>query len=155
MKKKSALFCLFLVSLFFIAACSTETEKKSIETEKQTIDNWEQRNEYVKDGKVLLQVFPDPALYAGKPFGYIFHFTAPFETFRGKELAIYAYHKQTGEKITALSPEKIKEPTSGYSTLERFTATFSVPRSGLWRYEVVLDGKFYADVVFAVKNKEM
>jgi PBP1b-binding outer membrane lipoprotein LpoB len=109
------------------------------------------RDIFVKDGKVLLMVAPDPSLSAGKPYGYIFHFTAPFETFKGKELAIYAYDKETGEKIIGLSPETIKEPSTGYATLERFTVTFAVPKSGLWRYEVVLDGKSYADVVLAVK----
>ncbi|MDQ0970777.1 hypothetical protein QFZ31_000655 [Neobacillus niacini] len=116
---------------------------------KETIEN---RDVYIKDGKVLLLVAPDPSLSAGKPYGYLFHFTAPFETFKGKELAIYAYHKDSGEKITGLSPEIIKEPSTGYSTLERFTATFSVPKSGVWRYEVLLDGEFYADVVLAVKE---
>lgn len=115
-------------------------------------ENIENRDIYVKDGKVLLLVAPDPALSAGKPYGYLFHFKAPFETFKGKELAIYAYHKETGEKITGLSPETIKEPSTGYSTLERFTTTFSVPKSGVWRYEVVVDGEFYADVVFTVKE---
>ncbi|MEH7246835.1 hypothetical protein V7114_08660 [Neobacillus niacini] len=110
------------------------------------------RDKYAKDGKVLLLVAPDPSLSAGKPYGYLFNFTAPFETFKGKELAIYAYHKETGEKITGFSPETIKEPSTGYSTLERFTVTFAVPKSGLWRYEVVLDGEFYADVVLAVKE---
>lgn len=89
---------------------------------------------------------------AGKPYGYLFHFTAPFETFKGKDLAIYAYHKETGEKVTVVSPQTIKEPSSGYSSLERFTATFEVPFSGLWRYEVVLDDEFYADVVLLVKE---
>ncbi|WP_419955064.1 hypothetical protein ACN6MT_05690 [Neobacillus niacini] len=110
----------------------------------------ENRDVYTKDGKALLIVAPDPSLSAGKPYGYVFHFTAPFETFKGKELAIYAYHQETGEKITGLSPETINEPSAGYSTLERFTATFTIPKSGVWRYEVVLDGEFYADVVFAV-----
>ena len=90
-------------------------------------------------------------MQAGNHFLYLFHFTAPFETFEGKELGIYAYHKETGENITAVSPITIKEPSSGYSSLERFTATFEVPYSGMWRYEVELDGLFYADVVLFVK----
>lgn len=117
----------------------------------ETKGEWKYRDEYAKDGIVLLSLAPDPVLEAGKPFGYLFHFTAPFETFEGKELAIYAYNKETGEKITAVSPIKIEEPSSGYSSLERFTATFEVPYGGLWRYEVVLDGEFYADVVLFVK----
>lgn len=153
-KKRLFVFCLFTLSLISLAACTVETEKEAIENKKETKENWELRDEYVKDGNVLLSIAPDPSLSAGKPYGYLLHFTAPFETFKGKELAIYAYHKETGEKITGLSPEIIKEPSLGYSTLERFTATFSVPKSGLWRYEVVLDGNFYADVVLTVKNEE-
>lgn len=152
-KKRLFVFFLFTLSLFSLAAC-TETEKEAKENKKETRENWELRNEYVEDGNVLLSVAPDPDLSAGKPYGYLFHFTETLETFKGKELAIYAYHKETGEKITGLSPEIIKEPSPGYSTLERFITTFSVPKSGLWRYEVVLDGNFYADVVLTVKNQE-
>lgn len=114
-------------------------------------EDWKSHDEYVKDGVTLLSVAPDPFFEAGKPFGYLFHFTASFETFKGKELAIYAYHKETSERITAVPPTIMNEPSAGYATLERFTATFEVPYSGLWRYEVVLDGEFYADVVLFVK----
>ncbi len=149
-RKTVLVFCILLLS---IAGCSKGSEKESIETIKQTDEKWKLRYDYKKEEKVLLQVSPDPELHAGEPFGYLFHFHAPFETFEGKKLAIYAYHKQTGEKLTALSPETIKEPSPGYSTLERFTATFSIPKSGLWRYEVKLDDQFYADVVLRVKDK--
>ncbi len=45
---------------------------------------------------------PDRALTAGGSYGYLFHFTEPFETFKGKELGINAYHKETEEKTTAV-----------------------------------------------------
>jgi hypothetical protein len=111
---------------------------------------WEERNEYVEDGKVILAVHTDPYLNAGEPYGYLFSFTESFETFEGKELAIYAYHKETGDKITAVSPIIIREQDSSSSILERFIVNFEIPKSGLWRYEVVLDGEFYADVVLSV-----
>ncbi|WP_053366487.1 hypothetical protein [Bacillus sp. FJAT-27245] len=161
MKQKLFVLCLFLVSFFLITFFTNGTEKEhaetakdSIETIKQSNDQWEVRSEYVKDGEVLLEVFPDPALHAGKSFGYIFHFKEPYETFKGKKLSIYAYPEQMGEKIIALPPETIKEPTSGYRTLERFPVIFEVPRGGLWRYEVLLDDKFYADVVLLVKRQD-
>lgn len=135
-----------------LIACSSETVKEPKKIKEETTDNWKLRDEFVKDGETLLTVALDPALEAGKPYGNLFHFTALFETFKGKDLAIYAYHKETGEKVTTVSPQTIIEPSSGYSTLERFTATFEVPISGLWRYEVVLDDEFYADVVLLVKE---
>lgn len=154
MKKKISVLFLFLISLFLINVFTNETENESAGTEAQSYDKWSLRSEFKKDGKVLLQVFPDPTLHAGKPFGYIFHFKEPLEVYEGKKLAIYAFPKQMGEKITIFSPETIKRPSSGYPALDRFPVIFEVPRGGLWRYEVFLDDKFYADVVFLVKGQE-
>jgi hypothetical protein len=116
------------------------------------ITDWEVRNEYVEHNKVLLRINPDPALAAGRPYGYMFSFTEPFETYKGKEIAIYAYHKETGEGITVLPPKKITEPSSGYSSLNRFTTTFELPIGGIWRFEVVLDEQIYGDVILSVKE---
>ena len=151
---KRFLLIFLLIFLVTLVSCSPKKENENNKP-KETVMNqeWQVRNEYKKDGSILLTVNPEPNLIAGKPFGYVFHFTAPFKIFEGKELAIYAYHKETEEKITALNPIKIKEPSPGYSTLERFTVNFEVPQSGLWRYEVILDNEFYADVVFSIKDK--
>jgi hypothetical protein len=73
------------------------------------ITDWEVRNEYVENDKVLFSVFPDPNLTAGKPYGYMINFTEPFETFKGKKIAIYAYHKETGKRVTAFTPKTITE----------------------------------------------
>lgn len=130
---------LLILSVCLIAACSPETT------------NEEKR----KDGNVLLTVFPDPNLAAGKPYGYLFHFTEAFTKYKGKRLAINAYHHETGEQIKPVASEIIIEPPPGYSSLERFTATFEVPYSGFWRYEVTLDGEFYAEVAVFVGEKKM
>lgn len=111
------------------------------------LTDWEVRNKYEVNQKVLFSIFPDPALSAGKPYGYMFSFNEPFVAYKGKELSIFAYHEETGERITALSSEKIMEPSSGYSSLNRFTTTFELPVGGKWRIEVVLDGKAYGDVI--------
>ncbi|KOP81214.1 hypothetical protein ACFFHH_00575 [Cytobacillus solani] len=115
-------------------------------------DDWITRNTYTKNGKVILEVMEDPSLRAGKSFGYIFSFSEPFETFNRKELAIYAYHKETGDKITVVPPKIITNPSSGYPSLERFIAFFKIPISGLWRFEAEIDGEFYADVILLVKE---
>lgn len=108
------------------------------------------RESFVKDGKEILSVMPEPGLSAGKMQGYIFSFSEPFDTFKDKELAIYAYHEETGQKVTAVSPKLIDEDSTGSPTLERFAARIELPLSGLWRYEIVIDGQFYADVVLSV-----
>jgi hypothetical protein len=113
---------------------------------------WNVRTEYVKDGKTLFQVFTDPALIAGKSFGYMIHFTAPFETFSGKKIAIDAYNQEAGEQVTALSPQTITEPSAGYPGLQRFTTRFSLPLSGIWRFEVKLNNQFYGDFVLNIAD---
>jgi hypothetical protein len=118
---------------------------------KQTSENeWEVRDEYKRNSKVLFNVFPDPNLSAGKPYGYVFSFKEPFDTYKGKDIEIYAIQKGTGERIDALNPFKITEPSAGYSSLGRFTATLTIPESGIWKYEVYFDKKLYGDVVLPV-----
>jgi len=144
--KNIAFLALLFIPILSLVSCSPE---KSTE---ETV-NWEARSEYKMNEKVLLTVYPEPTLLADKSSGYIFHFTEPFETFKGKELAIYATHKETEEKISIVEPLIVEEPSSGYSSLQRFTANFEIPEKGLWRYEVLLDKEFYADVVFLVKDE--
>ena len=118
---------------------------------QQTLESeWKVRNEYSRNGKVLFSVFPDPNLSAGKPFGYMFSFKEPFVTYEGKEIEIYAIHKETGERINVLPSEKVTDPSLGYSSLGRFTTSLIVPKGGLWKYEVFFDKKFYGDVVLSV-----
>lgn len=113
---------------------------------------WEARNKYEKNGKLLFTMFQDPELRLGKPYGYMFSFNEPFETFKGKELAIYAYHKETGERVTAQHPKKITEPSSGYATLSRFVIFFELPRKGVWKIEFLLDEQIYGTVILPVTD---
>ncbi|XXM73111.1 hypothetical protein ACQ0QQ_04210 [Lysinibacillus sphaericus] len=112
--------------------------------------SWDIRHEYKKGEKVIFSIFPDPGLQAGKPYNYMFHFTEPFNKYEGKNLSISAVHKDTGERTQVFAPQKITEPSSGYTGLERFTASFQVPYSGIWKYEVYLDDSFYGDVIVKV-----
>ena len=149
--KNIAFLALIFIPILSLVSCSPEKGATGMKEEKV---NWEARSEYKKNEKVLLTVYPEPTLVAGKSSGYIFHFTEPFETFKGKELAIYATHKETGEKISVVEPLKVEESSPGYSSLQRFTANFEIPEKGLWRYEVFLDKEFYADVVFLVTDEQ-
>lgn len=112
----------------------------------------EVRQEYYKNEKLIFSVFPDPDLEAGKTFGYLFHFTAPFEELRDRMLSIYAVHIESGQKFTVQQPMKVTEPSSGYPGLQRFAVFSGLPISGKWRYTVELDGREYGDVVLSVKE---
>ncbi|RBP89973.1 hypothetical protein DFO70_11079 [Cytobacillus firmus] len=116
-------------------------------------NEWEIRHEYKVNQNIKFSILPDPYLKAGTPYGYIFSFAEPFDTYKGKELSISALHKETGERIQVLPHQEITEPSSGYPSLQRFTTTFTVPYEGLWKYEVYLDGKAYGDVVVSVAEK--
>lgn len=115
-------------------------------------DDWYVRSEYVKGDDVLFTVYPDPALTAGKAYGYMFNFTEPFETFEQKEMSIYATNRETGKRINVLPPKLITEPSPGYAGLHRFTTTFEIPFGGMWRFDVYLDEKFYGDIVLDIRD---
>ncbi len=121
---------------------------KVINTDERK-EKWAVRHEYVKDGVRLFTINPDPQLSAGKIYGYMINFTAPFEQFEGKILTIRAIHKETGMVETA-TPHILIEQNNGYSSLDRFTTSFGLPLSGLWRYEVEVYGILYGDAVLSV-----
>jgi hypothetical protein len=114
--------------------------------------DWQIRQTYKKAGETLFEVFPDPSLEAGKPTGYMISFTAPFEQFSGKSLEIDAIHRDSGLKIIAEPAHIITEPSSGYPGLGRYVTSFGLPISGVWRYEVKLNGVFYGDAVLNVNE---
>lgn len=122
---------------------------KAIHTDERN-GKWAVRSHYVKDGVRLFTINPDPQLSAGKTYGYMINFTAPFEQFEGKMLTIRAVHKETGMVVTATPHIMIEERSSGYSSLDRFITSFGLPLAGLWRYEVELDGILYGDAVMSV-----
>jgi hypothetical protein len=147
----------FIVIFLFVAVMSTimlpiyleRTEPgKVIHTDNRK-EKWAVRYEYVRDGVRLFTINPDPQLSAGKTYGYMINFTAPFDQFEGKILTIRAIHKETGMVVTA-TPHIIIERSSGYSSLDRFTTSFGLPLSGLWRYEVELSGILYGDAVLSM-----
>jgi hypothetical protein len=160
MNKKPNLYIYFIttlaaslfVLLFYTDILSNLSSNEGVKQgAKQALESkWEFRNKYSSNGKELFSVFEDPYLSAGKPFGYIFSFKEPFDAYKGKEIEIYATHKETGERINVLPSKKITEPSSGYSSLGRFTTMLMVPEDGLWKYEVFFDKKLYGDVVLLV-----
>jgi len=114
----------------------------------------EARQAYYRDGQLLVEAFPDPGLKAGVPYGYMFHFTAPFEELKGKTLSLEAVHLSTGERTKAVEPFVVETPSSGYEGLERWTASFALPLPGLWQFDFTLDGEHYANVVMKVADPD-
>ena len=145
----AAIMLTFELTEFPIHPSPSQSGIHSVITEQ----DWEPRDQFVKDGKVLFSIYPDPALTAKKSYGYMLSFSEPFETFEGKTLAIYTTHKETGLQQTAVPPQKITEPSPGYDSLERFVFFTSVPISGEWKFKVVLDGEAYGDVILYIREK--
>ncbi|MDX8342176.1 hypothetical protein [Rossellomorea sp. YZS02] len=136
---------------FFV---STELLVKESGGSNGSPDPWKVHHEYKENDKVLFSILPDPELQAGKAYGYIFSFKEPFDTYKGKELSISAIQKNTGNRVEVVAPQTITQPSMGYSSLQRFTTTFRVPDSGIWKYEVYLDDKVYGEVVVNVNENE-
>jgi hypothetical protein len=115
-------------------------------------EDWQVRQIYKKNGEILFTVNPDPLLEAGKRTGYMISFNAPFEEFSGKSLEIDAIHKDSGIQIIVDPGHIIKEPSPGYPSLGRYVTFFGLPLSGVWRYQVKLNGVIYGDAVLHVNE---
>ncbi|MBG9586280.1 hypothetical protein [Cytobacillus firmus] len=157
--KKPHKFVIFAISTFaicllaFLVSTETWVRQDQNQIHGGTAGEWNIRHEYKVNQKMKFSILPDPYLKVGTPYGYIFSFQEPFNTYKGKELSISAFHKETGERIQVLSQQKIIEPSPGYPSLQRFTTTFTLPYEGLWKFDVYLDGKSYGDVVVSVAEK--
>ncbi|MCR2823633.1 hypothetical protein [Lederbergia panacisoli] len=122
-------------------------------TNEDIKSEWEIRKVYKRNGKILFTVLPHTYLSAGKPLSYLFSFKEPFDAYKGKYIEIYAIHKETGERFNVLTSEKISEPSPGYSSLDSFTTTLTLPKGGIWKYQVYLNNKLYGDVVLSVEEE--
>ncbi|SDS62793.1 hypothetical protein SAMN05444162_1891 [Paenibacillaceae bacterium GAS479] len=132
--------CLFVLS-FWSTGWIGEKEK---ETAAPVVA---ERTIYERDGKVILEVYPQPELVAGQYAGFIFSFKEPLSTFKDKTLTIQAVHAETGATELLSAKVIIGTPSSGYEGLERYTMGIVLPFGGPWRLEVTLDDSFYADAV--------
>ncbi|MFZ3580013.1 hypothetical protein [Virgibacillus sp. DJP39] len=143
-----ALFALLFYTGFL---ANLDNDGVNLESNDTPSSEWKVRDEYSRNSKVLFSVYPDPNLSADIPYDYLFSFNEPFAAYKGKEIEIYATHKETGKRINVLPSKTITEPSTGYPSLGRFTTTLKVPESGLWKYEVFFNKKLYGDVVLSVE----
>ncbi|MGD6802622.1 hypothetical protein [Rossellomorea aquimaris] len=160
-EKKPNRFMIFSLSaatvaimLVLLSTHSMPNSEGNQSSHLEAVEDWAIRDEYGQNDNEKFSIISEPGLTAGKPSGYLFSFQEPFETYQGKELTINAHNKETGEKIIAAASEKIRKPSPGYSSLQRYTASFEIPYGGLWKYEVLLDGKFYGDVILSVNEPQ-
>lgn len=146
------------VLLLFVLAAAlmnlpwTKDWRDRFVTKNNLEKSWMAHNEYRKNGKLLFFIAPDPQLSAGKSYNYMIHFTAPFKQFSGKMLAVTATHKDTGLKVTAMRAQKVESPSSGTDNLDRFVFSAGLPLSGIWKYEIELDGAFYGDAALQIQE---
>lgn len=112
----------------------------------------ELRQSHYKDGRLLLQVFPDPELKAGQSYGYIFSFAELGVEAEGKTLSIEAVHQATDRRETVVKPYVLSSEVLVNTSFERYTAFVTLPLEGLWQLEVLVDGTFYADAIVNVDS---
>ncbi|MEK3884504.1 hypothetical protein [Paenibacillus sp. PL2-23] len=118
-------------------------------TRQDALSQWASYNQ---QGELLYRINPDPNVQAGKSYGYIFSFEAPFDTFEGKQLAIMAKHTLTGQQIP-ISTELIQSPSPGYDSLNRYSVQFTLPSGGVWVTTVRIDGEVYGESLMVLQEE--
>ncbi|MCR2808040.1 hypothetical protein [Paenibacillus soyae] len=112
---------------------------------------WHEGTAFNEQGELLFTIYPDPNVTAGVTFGYLFSFEASFHAFEGKRLEIQAEHRRTGVR-EELSSELITTPSSGYDSLQRYTAQFALPIGGEWIITVLLDDVPYGNSLLTLED---
>lgn len=114
--------------------------------------NWAPHSEYLtKEGTAKLQVFPGGEYQAGSPAGSWWNLYVPIETLEGESIHITAVHKDTGMQIEEL-PTTTITPDMAYDNFTRVSSAFSLPLSGLWRFDVFIGEEKFGDVVIDVPD---
>ncbi|WP_422660058.1 DUF4871 domain-containing protein [Paenibacillus sp. EC2-1] len=139
--------------LFIFLPNLLDSQKVQPENEPMTIPgNWTPHVEYLaKDGSPILQVFPGGEFQAGTPAGSWWNLYVPIETLTGESIHITAVHKDTGMQIEELPATTITSDMT-YEDFTRVSSTFSLPLSGLWRFDVFIGKEKFGDVVIDVPD---
>ncbi|GAB6929232.1 hypothetical protein JCM10914A_32150 [Paenibacillus sp. JCM 10914] len=113
--------------------------------------DWAPRQVYTQDGVDKIQAFPGGEFPAGITSGAMWMLVDPIETMEGKTIEIHAIHRLSGYTFMEL-PETIITAEMAYDNFTRVTSNFGPPLAGLWRYDVIVDGDKYGDVVIDVPD---
>ncbi|WP_088034973.1 hypothetical protein [Evansella clarkii] len=135
---KSNFIGFFIIALLIVAVLFVFREPS---------EDWDVRYSYTVNDIEVFKVFPQPEQIAGEYIGTIIHFNETFETFKNKELAIFATHRESGKRITIT-----EQVVSEYVNFERFTISLEVPLAGLWKYEFYLNDEFYGDIILSINE---
>lgn len=139
--------------LFIFLPILLDSQKVEPENELMTFSgNWTPHMEYLtKEGNPKLQVFPGGEFQAGSPAGSWWNLYVPIESLTGESIHITALHKNTAMQIEEL-PRTIITTDMTYNDFTRVSSAFSLPLSGLWRFEVFIGEEKFGDVVIDVPD---
>lgn len=114
--------------------------------------NWTPHSEYLtEEGTPKLQVFPGGEYQAGSPAGSWWNLYVPLDTLTGDNIHITAIHKDTGMQFEEL-PTTTITPDMAYDDFTRVSSSFSLPLSGLWRFDVFIEEEKFGDIVIDVPD---
>lgn len=113
--------------------------------------DWTPHNVYSEDGTDKLQVFPGGDYAAGSPAGAWWNLLTPVQELEGKTIRISAVHRDTGITFEELA-ETVITSDMAYDDFTRVSSRLALPLSGLWRFEVMVDGEKYGDIVIDVPD---
>lgn len=120
---------------------------------------WTPHTLYTENGEPKLQVFAGGDYAAGAPAGAAWFLMSPIEELEGKHVRITAVHRDSGTILEELAETEITAdmayeggPDSSFKDATRIVSRFGLPLAGLWKFDLLIDGKKYGDIVFDVPD---
>lgn len=120
---------------------------------------WTPRTLYKENGVPKLQAFAGGDYAAGAPAGAAWFLMSPIEELEGKHVRITAVHRDSGTILEELAETEITADMayeggtdSSFKDATRIVSRFGLPLAGLWKFDLLIDGEKYGDIVFDVPD---
>jgi hypothetical protein len=150
MKKRTFISILLLVIVIFILELNKETVNENNVNEELVLTN-----QVIKNGEVVVEASPGGGFVAGTPSGCWWSIHFPFEEIKDKNFKIIANHPKTKKQFSEIELARIGDKGIDYNGFTRVSSEFYIPISGVWKFDVYIDGNLLGSVIFDVPDSSL
>jgi hypothetical protein len=112
-------------------------------------------NQVIKNGEVVVEVHPGGGFVAGTPSGCWWSIHFPFKEIKDKNFKIIATHPKTNQQFSEIELARIGDKGIDYNGLTRVSSEFEIPTSGVWKFDVYIDGSLLGSVIIDVPDSTL
>jgi hypothetical protein len=150
MKKKVFMSILLLIIVISILELKKETVNENNINEELVLTN-----QVIKNGEMVVEASPGGGFVAGTPAGCWWSIHFSFEEIKNKSFKVIATHPKTNQQFSEIELARIGDKGIDYNGLTRVSSEFKIPSSGVWKFDVYIDGDLLGSVFFDVPDSSL